>query len=500
MKDLRYSPLKKIYDFIAKKAFFVGTLVFFVLHSAWIAVTAHILPYDEYYHIGIIRFYADKWSPFIASQPPEMSLYGDITRLPSYLYHFLMSFPYRVLDYFIENELVIMVLLRFINIAMIVAGLVLFRRLLIKARISARSTHLALVLFVAIPIVPVLSAQSNYDNLLFLITPIFLWYAYRLLREKPAIRNLLAFGATGMLATLIKHNFMAVFLAVAAYVAYTLLRAYGFSLLNELRKSMATSSKTAFFAMVLFFLVITGLFIERHGINALRYGQIKVDCAKVQPVEVCEQYSPWRRNQLAIREKFATENLFSNPVSYSMHWVTKIMRAYNAILANIAPLDISIPDPYGHYVFKSLLPLPVTMTYAVFVFGIVAALIKIKEIWQQPFLRLSIIAFVALAGALWIFNYTFYLKYGRAYAIQARYLLPLTIPVFAVFVFAWSTLLHNRLLIKQILTVGIVVLLIYSGGAVGWILRSEPDWYLPNDVALQANEAAKSVLEKVVWH
>lgn len=500
MKHIGRSFLKTLYDLIAKKVFFVGTVLYLFVHTTWIALTSHILPYDEYYHIGIIRFYADKWSPFISSQPPEMSLYGDITRLPSYLYHFLMSFPYRVFDLFIENELVIMVLLRFFSIAMVITGLILFRRLFMKAGVSARITHVAIALFVAMPIVPLLAAQSNYDNLLFLITPIFLLFTYKLLREKPTVYTVLAFGATGMLATLIKHNFMAVFLALAAYVAYTLLRTHGLSLWNILRKSVAVSSRTALVVMVLFFLVITGLFIERHGVNALRYGQIKVDCAKVQSEEVCEQYSPWRRNRSAIQKNFIAENRYSNPASFSIHWGTTMMRAYNAVFANIAPEDTNQPDPYGHYVITAPLPFPITITYVLFFGGILATLLKIKEIWKQPFLRLSIIAFVALAGALWIFNYTFYLKYGRAYAIQARYLLPLTIPIFVVFITAWNALLQKRIVVKQVLTVGLIGLLIYTGGAVGWILRSEPDWYLPNNIALQANDIATSVLEKIIWH
>lgn len=411
-----------------------------------------------------------------------------------------MSFPYRVLDYFLENELVVMVILRFFSIAMVLGGIILFRRLLLRVGISKRITHFSIALFVAMPIVPLLAAQSNYDNLLFLITPIFLTYSYNLIQSKPTVQNLLAFGISGMLATLVKHNFVVVFLAVTAYICVELIRKYRGGVGRVLIKSLQSASRVTLALTAILFIVVTGLFIERHGANVLRYGQIKVDCARVQPDSVCEQYSPWRRNRAAIEKNLIAEDRYSNPLSFSVHWVTTIMRAYNAVFANIAPEDVNQPDPYGHYVFKALLPLPITVTYTIFFAGSLAVVLKIKYIWRNKFLRLSLLAFVALAGALWLFNYTFYLKHGRAYAVQARYLLPLTILLFVVFVSSWQQLLRKRYFLQQSLAVGIVAILLYSGGITGWIIRSEPNWYLPSSTALQMNTSAKSVLKKVIWH
>ena len=47
----------------------------------------------------------------------------------------------------------------------------------------------------------------------------------------------------------------------------------------------------------------------------------------------------------------------------------------------------------------------------------------------------------------------------------------------------------------------LVVLYVYSGGVVGWAIKSNDNWYWPNNgVVLEANRAAKVVLKAVIPH
>lgn len=500
MPKNRRSVWQKLQAAAASKWLFVGSLIWLALQSLWLILSSNLLPYDEYYHIGIIEFYSRQWSPLITQQPAEMSLYGDLTRLPAYLYHYLMSFPYRLLDVFTDNQALIIIGLRLLNVAMIIVGIVLFRRLFREAKVSERVINLATLVFVATPIVPLLSAQNNYDNAMFMLTPVVLILAYRLVTKTPELKTLLWLGTVGMLATLIKYNFIVIFGAVAVYVAWVLLYRHKQKLFRLLLVSMQKVPKATLLAAVVFVLTL-GLFTERFGVNAVRYKQVKVDCAKVQPREVCMQYSPWRRNQNALT-KMPEEPLYGGAVTYTSHWVAIIMRGYFAIFANIVPENTDVPDPYGHYVFKNLLPLPIVLGYSFVVLGLLALMLNIKELWQKHLTRLTVVSSALLVLALWTFNFTFYLKYGRAYAIQARYLIPMMLPLLVLFGQALTmTVRRTSLRWLKWLLLTMVALYVLSGGIAGWIIKSNDNWYWPNNsLVLSANRTAKAMLKWVVPH
>jgi len=102
--------------------------------------------------------------PYLAHQPPNANAYGAVARDPSYLYHYLMSFPNRVLSLFIHGQTAQVITLRFIDIGFFTSGLVLFRRVLLRAGLSQGLTNFCLFLFVLIPIVPQLAGQVSYDD------------------------------------------------------------------------------------------------------------------------------------------------------------------------------------------------------------------------------------------------------------------------------------------------------------------------------------------------
>src|SRR5688500_7138125 len=119
-----------VYRVTASPRFFTATVILLVLQSIWMAFTAiYPMPFDEYADVGIMSIYARQWSPLVTNQPPEASLFGDITRTGSYLYHYLMSFPYRLLEMISDNQVFMVVSLRLINIVMVVVALYLFRKL-----------------------------------------------------------------------------------------------------------------------------------------------------------------------------------------------------------------------------------------------------------------------------------------------------------------------------------------------------------------------------------
>lgn len=500
MTEVIHKVYRRLIDMFGKSWFFVVTLVLFSINTLWLSLSSNLLPYDEYYHVGIIRFYAQQWAPFISSQPAEMSLYGDITRLPSYLYQYLMSFPYRFFDLFTDSETLIIIGLRLLNLGMVIVGIILFRRLFLKAKVPKILINLSTLVFVFTPIVPLLAAQNNYDNLMFMLTPIVLILAFKCVEEKFSLTNLLCLATVGMLATLTKHNFIVIFGAVTLYVLFVLINRHRQSIFG-LAASSAKSSKRPILLAGVIFVIVFGLFFERYGINAIRYKQVKIDCAKIQPVSVCENFSPWRRNQIALKT-MPDQPLHGGPITFTSHWAAVLMRGNYAIFANIVPDNINVPDPYGHYVFKKLLPIPITIGYTLLIAGVIAVVLRFKKVWSNNSLtQLTLVASSVLILSLWVFNYAFYVKYGRAYAIQARYIVPMLLPLILLFATAiYELTKKSSLKWTRYIMVCLVILYVLSGGVVGWIIKSNDNWYWNNAVVFDFNRGAKNVLKSVIPH
>ena len=108
-------------NIISSKWFFIFVTIFFFAEMAWIALSAiYPMLFDEEYHLGIIDIYARQISPFIASQPAEASFHGDITRYGSYLFHYLISFPYRFISIFTDDLPTKIIALRFNCIGIVI--------------------------------------------------------------------------------------------------------------------------------------------------------------------------------------------------------------------------------------------------------------------------------------------------------------------------------------------------------------------------------------------
>lgn len=501
MREKFTTVISFVRRFVASSRFFVGTMVVFCLQTLWVILSSNLLPYDEYYHLGIIKIYATQWSPILQSQPAEASLYGDITRLPSYLFHYLTSFPYRFFELCTHDQTTLIILLRLLNLAMVVGGIVLFRKLFLRAGISRAVINLSAAVFALTPIVVILAAQSNYDNMMFLLTPIFLMLAYKLVTEKPTVARTLMILSVGMIASLVKNSFLVIFGVVGLYILVSLIVQYKTGVVKVFLPSLKGSKKSLIIAGALF-IVVSGLFIERYGINEIKYQKVVVECDQVQSTEVCSHYTVWRRNQNALKLRPYTPLPYGGAVSFTKHWVKTVSRGYFAVYANIIPDQPVGEDPYGVYEFKPLLKVPIRAGVIMLGFGLAAVILQLPALWRKNKLnQITLLSGPALIVALWLFNYTFYIEYGKAYAIQSRYILPLLLPMIAVIAQAFVLVTKKtRLQWAQAVLLIAVTLYLLSGGAMGWIIRSRPTWYWHSDTVLQANTAAKEILNPIIWH
>jgi len=498
-----------IYRVLASTRFFIATLLLFVFHAVWLACTAiYPLPFDEYFHVGVIQIYARQWSPFIARQPAGAGLYGDITREPSFLYHYLMSFTYRFFDIFTDNQTVLIVATRLLNVAFVLIALILFRKLLLRWGMSRRLTHVALLAFVCTPIVPFLAAHVNYDNLMLLLTPVFLLVATGLITSNRGLaRRSLLLALVGLMTLLVKQTFLPLGAAVLAYVVFVLWRrnrsklpvAYWNSL-RQMPKSLATV------ALCAGLIVIGGLFVERYGRNLATYGSIRPACDVVQPRSVCEDFGPWYRDNVINAQNRPAEPPYGNPFSFSQYWLTRMMRGFYAIFMHTPTRVVSPVEPFGPIELKSLLPVPVVIGCIALVVGLGAVILQWKRLWRLQYLRFGLVTCGMYLATLWLFNYNSYLRLWKAEAIQARYTLPILIVLFAVMLQAMSWIVGSTFQkdssrqIKCGLVLAFVLLYVWGGGVAGWLIRAEDTWRWQNPAVQSVNRTAQKVLKTVVIH
>lgn len=501
--------LNKTKAILQSNKFFYIALILFVLSAAWIALSGlYSMAYDENTHFGIMQLYADyhRWLPFWSSQPPGSSGLGALTRDPSYMYRFLMSFPLRLIEPFIQTQTAQVLVIRAFSIAFFVSGLILFRRLLLKTKASKAIVHTVLVLLMFTPMSPFLAAQINYDNLLFPLTALTLLLALRVverLKQKQVDSwSLLWLLTVCMFSSLVMYSFLPIFLAAVLWVCYALWRQSrrlgGLAGWTKLWQSARTNFGKLSLASKLMvsggFILLTGLFMQAYGYNLVRYHTPVARCAKIMSVDDCMQYAPFKRDYESHRDLQNGTLQFQyhvDPISFTLRDWVRIM-SYNMFFA--------LNGEVSHFAVGEPLILPRLMALVIGIVGLPLVLWYQKRLrkhyrWLVPLVFVSLVYLVIL----WHQEYTAFLYNGYAVAIQGRYLIPVLPILYLVVALAIAEFLRRWQSLKAVIAwLAIFILCFQGGGAMVFILRSDNYWYWPNRTVQQANESAQKVLKTFV--
>jgi hypothetical protein len=464
---------KKITTLLGSKWFFGLVIAFFVLQAGWLAMSARYpMAFDEAHHVGVIQLYAEQWSPILTQQPDGPAPYGAITVDPSYLYHYLMSFPYRLLNSFVSNPIQVIVYLRLINVVFFAVSLVLFRKVLLKTRASPAVVHITLLFFTMVPVVPLLAAHVNYDNLLILLVALSLLIASKFREQLQKKRQcnaglMLHVVSFCMLASLVKVAFLPIFLAVAAYLTYILVAHVGppHKIWRSFGKNWRTLTKFNRTMAMSVFVLSLGLFFQRYGLNVIRYQNITPQCHQLLSVERCMADGPWARNYKIAKNKTLTGG---NPVTFLAGWTSGMF--YRSFFA--------INGPGGPSTYDNKPPLPILSATAIAVFGFGAyksVRLRSKLLSHDPALVfLLFVSFVYIAFLMGKLYYS-YVDLGALVAVNGRYLVPIMLPIMLLIGLAYERFLRQR---QQIALVIIVFFLfLQGGGALSFIYNSNVNWY-----------------------
>jgi len=488
----------KILKVLASPQFFAAILLLFFIESAWIAISAaYPMVFDENAHFAVIQAYAHHLSPFFPAHSTLMDSSGALSRNPSFLYRWLMSFPYRLISAVTGDQMMQVIDLRFINIFLFGGSLVLFRRLLLKTRVSPAIVHATLLFFVLTPVVPLLAGQINYDNLIMLVTAMALLMATTI-SEGLRRERLLPIGrclwllTLCLLGSLVQFEFLPVFAAIVLWLSWQAWRTRRTQTIGpgtQLRQAWHKNSWTQKLLITVPLVLALGIFIEMYGVNLVRYHNLTPQCGQVLSAQQCATNVTWVRSQEALAHK-ATVN--TNPGLFAVSWTYRMFIAMFYTSSGGA-------GPQANYL--SINPLPLIFITALAVFGAGTVLfIKYRGALFDGYEYLGFLLFVSAlyVGALWLRNYIDYVHLGIKIAINGRYLFPIALPCMIIIALAFRQLFGHRTHLKAALLMAVFILFLQGGGVLTYITDSNQAWYWQNRTIVSLNKVAQQVVKPLI--
>lgn len=460
----------------------------FVVEAVWFVCSARYpMAFDENYHYGLIQLHARQWLPFFTTQPHDAAVYGAVVRDPSYLYHWLMSYPYRLVRLFTHDQTAVIIVLRLLNVGLFTLGLALQRRIIRRIGASRALTNSLLAIFILIPVVPFLAAHINYDNLFFVAVPLTILLAMRLIRElragKLLAQTVLLLLSVLSLSCLIKYPFLPVCGVTGLFLlGYAWRRGMlGRSAVRSFAASFGTLTRYRQVALVLLVVVSMGLFAERYIANLATYHNPVPACDAVISQDECVQYGPYGRDHLYIQEK--TADFHANPVGYLWQWLWGMW--YRLFFA-IGP-DYATGPPLAIVAWSAAL-LAVLLG--------VGIVIRLRPLLAgQPMRQLIGWIVAGYVLVLFVDGFSSYKKTGQPVAINGRYLVAFLPLIMAFGGLAWAQLLRGRTALKgAIAGVVIAVFLLQGGGALTFLVRSNDSWIWGNGAVRAVNGTARSMV------
>jgi hypothetical protein len=483
---------------LASRRFFWFIIGFFLFESVWIAFSA-VYPqaFDENFHFGLIQVYSHYWLPFLNHQPPNADVFGAVARDPSYLYHYLMSFPYRLLAQFIHSQTALVIIFRLIDVTFFTYGIVLFRRVLLKSGLSKALANLSLLLFILIPIIPQLAAQVSYDDLLFPLTAWICLMSFQVIdqirRQSISFRTVMTLLIVAILTCLVTYAALPILAAVALFLlgyAYYKHRHHFKKLLNSFMADFKLQRVWVKILLPLLLVLAIGLLAQRDGYNLIKYHSVVPNCSTVLNVKQCSAYSVWYASYSWHQEVVTgSSSASTNIVVYSVKWLYWMWYR----------LFFAVNGPASGFYSNPPLPLPAIAGIIIATLSTLALFKWRKRLFRgNPYLLFLFTISAIYLVSLFIKGYSAYRYTAILVNMNGRYLIPVLLPMAVIGGMAFSIALRRMKRQKVLAAVIISVMFLQGGGILTFMIRSDQSWYWPNSSVVKVNSAAKRIATHVV--
>jgi hypothetical protein len=464
----------------------VAIVVVFTAQASLLAFTMVESRYDETYHRAAIGYFASGGSPF-GTQAATLTGVGDVERYGSYLYHLLMSVPYRWTEGLpLETRVAV---LRLITVLMVAGGLLAVRRLGRVLGLPGFAANVVVLVVAAVPMTTFLAVTVNYDNLVFLLLPLMWIAAVRLLRAD----RVDGYGWSLFLMS-------AALLSISKFSALPLVAVTGiWVLVQQLRVGRRRAAWGAWrwrplpVAAAAGALVAVAVVVERYGVNLVRYRAVQPDCGDIHPTRICMAWGPWGRNaalDAAYPDDPASLGGLLSYVSYE--WHPRLMSTWT--LFPVATPEGTL-STFGPHVVGLLLVLSVLGVLALVAAAPRAAL-------STPGAAMLLVASAGYLAAMLAQNYADFRVLGEPVAVQGRYLQLLLAPMLILAARSFRALLVMNgggyaTAMRVVAGVLLVTGLSQSAGLIGILSRSEPEWFRETrltPVVLEVREAVRGIV------
>lgn len=480
--------------------FLLVVLGWFSLGAIVMALTSkYPMAFDENWHMGLIKIYAQHWLPFGIEKTSDMAALGSATSDPSYLFHYLMSFPYRFFMSFGFGETGTIIALRLINVAMFVGALLVFRMVLRALRCSRALSNSLIAVVTLLPVVPLLASEVNYDNLMLIFAGLVFLLTIMISRDLMADRPLsLAKTLTLIVVTLIGGSVKYAFLPLAAASVLWLIGLMIYQK-TSIKQSLSAWKKAVSrpnwkLLTLAGFVVLGSLFFSRDVYNLVTYHKISPPCDTFFSVDECENYGPWARDYHH-RQTLDTRHPNFHPKSYPAYLVE------DWVPGMTMRLFFTLAGPGVSYQTRESLPVPIVVFSALFWIGIAAALaFCVRIVRKNPLALYAALVIVVYCLALSFEVYNAYRSTAEPVAINGRYLLPLA-PLLGLLVAAgWRELARKAgfsIALPIVALACLVLVALQGGGSMTYFALSYPGWFYEG-AAQNMTNSLRDILKYIV--
>lgn len=410
------------------------------------------LPPDENWHIGVIKYYAaNTLLPFIADQSDSFVL-GDLTRLSHYLYHYLFSFYYRLLEVFDVNNYVF--LLRLPNIFLALGSLVTLKKIAERLNINKLAANLGTLFVAGVPMFVFLSGSVNYDNMAILFALLITLYTLKLSSDPEKVRTYIMLAVLWSAGVLVKYVLLPVVAASFLVALYYLFRSRK-KIYKELRKIDINAS---FLIVLVFAVLFSGLAIERYGYNYLEYGAPRAKCDEIHEFNQCMERGIFARSQRLNQNPPETEERVSLPVYLTTWSSTMFKRTFNV---------------FGHEQYESNL----ITYYSALSIVLLMIIAIVRKVSKRDLMKYAIPSLLFLVYFIALVNKnhgTYINRNNITLAVQGRYLFIVLFPVLLIGMNYITQLLNNRYI--KLLIISLIVPASIYNGTVGLFTGLDNYW------------------------
>lgn len=462
---------------------YIVVVALFTFQLIWLAVVMNYPAlFDEEYHLGIIEIYSRTLSPFITIQPDEAAFHGDITRYGSYLFHYLISFPYWIVSHLTGDIKTQVIVMRVICISFVVMGVVVWRKFLLRAGVSRANILVATFFFSLIPLVTLALSQINYDSLGFLLIPTILYVTTRVVdADKYQFVWFVVLLTLSMLGALVKFTLLPIAFVAVLVAAFYVYNSNKKNLLSTYKKQIRSLSIPVRYGLIALVLLAAGLFVERYVVNIVTYKNIEPKCDQVHSRESCMNYTVYKRDTTWRESNEKKQTPRDSPYAYTTeYWAPHIFNDFFVVGALVSYQEKPIQIRYLPENIEASGGVDSLRIAGWVLFGLAVLLIatRLPYLWRHYRVLVLLILgiMIVYTAALWTRNYSDYLKIGAGTAAQGRYYIPLLMGIFTLTILSISSVVGGLKYKLVVLLIGIVVIS-QGGGISTYILKSRDTWY-----------------------